>query len=277
MNSSASKYELNRATGFTLVETLVAMTILLVAFMLVFNLFHATLRYGSMVEKQVFASVIATRKLEEIRKWSGTHLTQGYNYDTDWSYYSGVSSPDTENPDYTVKVAVRNASLRSPSTAYEASNPSDQKGLGSSCRKVKVTVSWDPLNPSKSLSLTSLVKDPVRTLRASNPLVVTPKTSIAGSLVRDGEFSFSADIYDADNLPVKDALFMWYAYPMDGNGTVTQARNGSLAAIYNFVYAPDPVLGTIRKYTGGTCKVMVRAVYAGVEKTAYSDTITLAP
>ncbi len=41
--------------GMSLVETLMAMVLLVFAFMLVFTLFHASLRYGLHVQQRVFA------------------------------------------------------------------------------------------------------------------------------------------------------------------------------------------------------------------------------
>jgi Tfp pilus assembly protein PilV len=269
-----------RTEGFTLVETLVSMTVLIIAFLLVFNLFHASLRYGSDIEKQVFASVIATKKIEDIRKWSSTRAAGRYNFNSDWSAYSGVTGADHENPEYRVAVEVRDVSLESPSSALETAHAaSDRRRLTSSAKKVRVTVSWEARNATKTLSVVSFVKEPIRSLRASNPVVVTPLSVIPATVPRDGVVDFAADAYDTDDLVIDDVKFAWYVDPADGNGSVTPSHDGRTGVFANYVEVPNPSPppAATRLYTGGACRVKARIVYAGVEQWGTSSPINLAP
>jgi Tfp pilus assembly protein PilV len=278
--------------GLSIIETMIAMVVLVGAFMLVFTLFHASLRYTNRVEKRVFASIIAEKKLEEIRSWASKKAAVGYNYDSDWSTYSGACGPDPGNPEYIVSVTARNSSIDSPSRSFEAllALP-EKKRLHSAVKKVRVSVAWDPHDPAKSLSFTTLVKEPVRSFRnprftidnsrspATDPIVVSA-ASIPDPLPRDGTVSFTALAYDSENNVICDLFFLWYVQPITdpatgvaGNATITQAHNGSSATLVNKVILPGGAVG----YTGGKCLVKARAVYGGIEQWGSSEVINLAP
>jgi prepilin-type N-terminal cleavage/methylation domain-containing protein len=256
--------------GFTLVETMISLTILLVACLLVFNLFHASLRYSSRVESQVLASIIAGKIMEEVRSWAWTDPGTGYNFHSSWSTWSGVAGTDDEHPEYHVRVDVRDAVFRSPCSTLEAPHYVERILL-TSAKKVKVTVWWDENHPDRNVSTTTIIREPPKAFQAGT-VTVAPSSPIPNPLPMNSSVSFTAAARDSGGNIMNDIFFKWYVEPIDGNGTMTaEARDGSTATFTNKVLLPDGTWG----HTGGTCKVKARAVYRGIEKWGSSAVIHL--
>ncbi|MHC9539751.1 MAG: prepilin-type N-terminal cleavage/methylation domain-containing protein [Vulcanimicrobiota bacterium] len=269
-NSSLPTFQFH---GFTLIETLISMVVLTIAFMLVFTLFQGALRYSSWIETRNTATAVAERKIEEIRGWAWTKPGTSYNFDGTWSTYSSaVTAPDTEYPEFRVRCEARGVRLVSPSTSFEYSYPGEEKIIDSSAMKVKVTVSWDQSAQTKQISLVSLVREPPRGF--SSMQIVPIAAPHPSPLSKGASVQFTANAYEADGTTlIKDIFFLWYVNPATGNGTIEQDHTGSVATFYNKVRLYDGSTG----YTGGTCTVKVRTVYYGVEYWAESATITLEP
>lgn len=260
------------ANGFTLIETLISMVVLTIAFMLVFTLFQGALRYSSWIETRNTATAVAERKIEEIRGWAWTKPGTLYNFDSNWSIYSAVSAADSEYPEFTVRCDARGTSLFSPSKSFEESYSTQKKLIASSAMKVKVTVSWDQSAQTKQISLVSLVREPPRGF--SSMQIVPIAAPHPSPLSKGASVQFTANAYEADGTTLlKDIFFLWYVNPATGNGTIEQDHTGSVATFYNKVRLYDGSTG----YTGGACTVKARTVYYGVEYWAESATITLEP
>jgi Tfp pilus assembly protein PilV len=270
-------HDKNARRGFTLHETMVAIVILMIAFMLVFNLLHTSLRYGRRVESQIFASIIAEKKMEEIRDWATQKSGTQYNFESNWSYYSGSVQADSGFPEYKVSVSVRDALLLSPCDAVEAASPGSARRLSGSAKKVKVTVSWDSSDPTKGISILSLIREPPRTFAT---MTVASVSAIPNPLSRDASVQFSAKARDNNGNVINDMILVWYVEPMTGNGTVEQSSDGSTATFCNHIRMADGSWGHSPENPPGNnpkCKVKARAVYCGVEHWAESAEITLEP
>jgi hypothetical protein len=253
----------------TLIEVLVSMTILLMAFMILFNLFHACLRYNSRLENRVLASVIAGKTVEEIRNWAWTESSGLYNFDSDWHSYSGLCRADAEHPGYQVRVVVRDMESLSPCVTIEDGFP-EQRTLSSSLKKVKVTVSWDPLDSARQFDLYSVIREPPRTF---DRITIGAAIPLPPELAPNETAKFIASAWDTGGRELADLFFKWYVHPIDGNGTLTyESRDGKRATFCNKVMLPDGSWG----YSGGSCKVYAQARYRGVTKIEYSQEIRLA-
>jgi hypothetical protein len=229
------------------------MVILVIAFLLVFSLFQASIRYSNRIETQAMASLIAEKKIEEVRDWAKLKTGTAYNYDTEWSPYSGIVKADTDYPEYQVKVEVRGFLLTSPCASFETAYPGEEKKLYSSSKKVKVTVTCDPDHPDRQVSLTTLIREPRRTFSS---MTVTPVVStIPNPLPKDSTVDFMVTVKDANGNEIKDLFYRWYIEPYTnngalepGNGTITyQARHEGRSTFANKVRLPNGTWG----YTGG--------------------------
>ncbi len=263
--------------GMSLVETLMAMVLLVFAFMLVFTLFHASLRYGLHVQQRVFASTIAARKMDEIRRWAWTKAPTGWNFHSDWTDVSGVTAPDAEHAGFYTSVDALDATLDTPGSFFESGYPlAERRRLTASVQKVRIRVYWDapPLDERRSLLLVSLVREPPRAFREVDPIVITAAVSIPDPLPQDGTVSLSARAYDAENQQIPDVFFRWYVEPKTGQGTITSEDRDGKNAVFCNKYR---LITGAWTHTGGTCRVKVRAVCMGVEKWALTDIINLQP
>jgi len=265
----------SRVRGLSLVEAIIAIYLLLCAFMVVINLFHTAMRYGAGIDRPIYATVIAGRKLEEIRRWAWTPAAKGYNFHGDWSAVTVSSRPDDENPEYYVTVRTAASGLLSPCSSFESAYPeAERKSMDASAKKVKVTVSWSPGDASKAVSLVSVIREPSREFRSTSPIVVTPVGTVPSSVSQDGTVSFTVKAYDSQDVALEDLVFRWYVEPMTGNGTlVAQAHNGTTATFAHKVLMPNNVWG----HAPGQCKMKVRAVYRGVEQWGETPVMELAP
>lgn len=266
---------MRRPPAFTLVETVISLFILVVAFGLVATLFHTAMRYSSRVEKQTVAVTVARRKMVEIRRWAREVSGGIYNFDTDWSAWNGVTAADAEQPDMEVTTHVVEQELYSPSSGLEAPYPEERRRtLGTSAKKLRIQVAWNPTSPSNRLTLVTLIPDPGRAFRTSNPLVVQTEGALASPLPRDATATFTVQGFSTDDKPLADLFFKWYVEPMTGNGTITdEARDGSRVTFANKVRLPNGAW----TWTGGRCRLRVRAVYRGDERWADSPVMELAP
>ena len=70
-----NKYPSNKCPpkkGYTFLEVLIALTVLLAVCLVLFGMFHASLRYSANIKDESTAAVIAERSIEEIRAWAYT-------------------------------------------------------------------------------------------------------------------------------------------------------------------------------------------------------------
>ncbi|MEW6283748.1 MAG: hypothetical protein AB1758_34370 [Candidatus Eremiobacterota bacterium] len=251
--------------GATLAEAVLASFILLAGFLVLFNLFHAALRYGTWVEHQSLATLVAEKTLDELRAWSQDSSGGGFNYDGSWSTYDGVTFTDPDYPEFQVTVQVQPGTrpLDVPSSTLEAPHAPDLRRMPSAVIPVEVEVRWDPLDPTRNVRLVSYIGEPPRRFRATNPLVVTPVGGVPNPVPRDAPVGFQVRAFDAQDRELENTMFTWAVVPVGtgptgvpGNGTlVPGTRNGRSVTFQNRYQNPSGAW----IHTGGECVVRVQA------------------
>lgn len=248
--------------GLSLIETISAIFLLLLAMLLTFQLFHVGMQYFRRVEERTVALTLADQRLEEVRNWS---LTQN-----NWS-----GPPNGQNPaypGYQYQVILEDARLASPSLELDT-NFTQKRELTETAKKVTVRVSW-PRGQVETHSL--LVDRGNRGWDSSQPIRINISGGVPAVVTASTSISMTAKAYDASGAELKDMFFTWYVEPQppDGAlGTVTASRDGRSATFVNQAVQPDGSTGP----STGQCQVAVRAVYEGVEQWAYSPDFNLAP
>ena len=244
--------------GFSLVESVAATFILLTAILLTFQLFHSGMHYFRWVEEKNLATNIADQRLAQIRNWARNQ--------NNWSSYP--NGPDPDHPEYTLTVVMADRTTASPCLELDK-NFSDPREMTKTCKRVTVKVTWS----HGSVELHSLVSDrdnrgwsssaPIQ-IQGTIPLEVHPATPVP----------LSAKAYDASNNELKDLFFTWSVEPRDPDpalATVNPSRDGRSA---NFVNTSRRPYGT-QSASAGFCRVVVRAMYNGVERVGYTADIKL--
>lgn len=251
------------------------MYILVVAMLALVALMHSSLRTSSVVELRNRVRLAADRKLREIEHWAWSREAGMRNFDTnpeDWAGSWGRvgTFSDALDPDLSFTVRVAAVDLHSPSRSLETVAGASQRVISRAVRRVTVEVSA-PRGAARS-SLTTLIGEgPDREWAATESLRIETVGSFPNPLPPDEGATFRVRAYDRDGREIPGMLFRWYLRPLDGNGTVTQTRDGRQATFRNVYFRAN---GS-RTHTGGRCRLMVRAVLNGVERTAQTPAIAL--
>lgn len=249
--------------GLGLIETVVAIFVLIAAMMILFGLFHRSLGLVNRIERRQLAATIAQRKLEEIKAWS-RRRAGAYNFD-DWSLYAGASGPDPLNPGFVTTVEVVDHPIYSASTSFE-SIESEPKNLDESTKKVKVTVSYE----GGTLSLVTLICDPPREVKTPGPIAVSVVGPNTSPLPPGATISFTAELLDANGAPIRDVFFAWELDSSNGDGQWWSNRAGSLATFKN-----ETSGDTGPEYLGGSIRMVAICLYRGTEYVGFGPDITL--
>ena len=247
---------MNRAVS--LLETVIAMFVLIGAVLVIVSLFHSSLRYSTMVESRQLATVVAEKKLAQIRAWSRQPTPGGFNYDTIDTYPKGPA-PDPDYPAFTVTTEVKDQLQASPCTTAESLHGARARFMRQSVKLVRVTVSWHARDPSKRVRLTSWVAEPPRgpctlVLSPASPPVPVPRHDPPNSL---GAVTFTVKAVDRNNRTIDDVFFNWSWKPGTGKGTLAVNNRSGTSATFTNRISKDPF------WTGGECTAAVRAVYCG--------------
>ncbi|MCA9781601.1 MAG: hypothetical protein KC800_33010 [Candidatus Eremiobacteraeota bacterium] len=242
--------------AFSLLETLIAIFLIVMALLVVTRLMHQSLQRGTAVERRLTATLFAQDKLEEIRAWA---LDPG-NFHGDWSSWDGATFTHPDFPDYQVRTSLSEQPLSTPSRLLEEVYPPDrQRILNEACKGVTVECWWSD-DQRDRIELNTLVGAPSDTFRLPNSIEITPS---AQTLAKDSSASFTAKAFDSGGREIKGLTFSWFIVPKSGTGTlVGQSRDGRTAEIGHWLYALD---GTSHTFAPGLCEFAVRARFNGVE------------
>lgn len=248
----------NRASGTSLLETIIAFFLLTAASVVVISLYHTALRRTTAVQTSATARLIAEKNLSSLR----ARLTE--------SDYSSLSPSDlqstfsdVDSPQFTVTVEAEWADLTNPSSALAVGLAADQlHTLDRSCMKVQVTVSWD--NGRKSYRLLSLVEEPSTELQS---LRIVGDLS---PLSPNGQRELRAEGVDSNGDVITNLRYIWWLEPITGNGTLTSLNGGRV----NLEHKTRGYDGT--EFTqAGTVRLVVQAKYRGRLVTETSGEIVL--
>lgn len=246
------------ARGLSLLETLIALFIIVVALLMMTQLMHTSLRRGNASEQRLRAALCAQETLEEIRLWAANPD----NFESTWSTYDNQTLIDPIFPEMQIRTTVADRVVATPSKLLEDDFPiAEQRLLEEACKRVTVECRWGN-GPKDALELVTLVSAPPRAFRTTDPIEITPT---AGSLEKDESASFTARAFDDRGQEIKGITFHWYILPKTGNATlVAQTRDGRESTIGHWLLALD---GVTRVYATGQCDLVVRARYNGITET----------
>ncbi|MBT9587615.1 hypothetical protein IV102_30010 [bacterium] len=266
--------------GLSLLEAVFALFVLLSAFLVVINLFHSGLGHSARLEKQQMAALVADRYLEQMRLWSETRTGTTYNYETLAAVYGARSESIQDYTEFAVSTQVSPITLGSACSHFEMPTPplplvnaTTNFPMGSrqlpasngSAQSVHLTITWD--NNSHRIDLQTYLCRPIPNPRALNPIVITPQAATpyvvgSGALLPHGDtgagLNLTATAFDIDGQAIPDVFFEWDVLALQGNGTMVQSRDGSLANVTNLVQ-----LNGSPHFTGGNISVVVGATIHG--------------
>ena len=89
---------LRKRRGLSLIETTLAMFLLVAEVLVLMGMFHQGLRNQTRMIMRTRAVSVMERTMSEIRAWAQTPA----NYSSGWTPYKNVSRRDTQDPEFTV-------------------------------------------------------------------------------------------------------------------------------------------------------------------------------
>lgn len=245
--------------GFSIIESVYASFILLVAFLLTFQLFHAGLHYFRWTEEKTTALSLADKRMAQVRNWARSQ--------NNWSGFPTGSDP--AHPDFQITTTLSDYTLASPCKEID-SNYGQRRELTQTCKLVTVTTTWH----RGKVDLFSLIADRGdRGWDGANPIQIGG--AIPGVLTASASAHLTATA-NGPSGPLPDVTFNWFVEPVAPNpatATISPMRDGRSADLTNLTRFSSGGSGP----STGHCRVAVRAVYHGQERWGYTPTITLAP
>lgn len=245
-----------REYGMSIIETVFAMAILIAGFSLFLSLFTFSLRSLSKGEERTKAVALADRELARLQS-----LGQAGNF----SGLIGEHGRTFSSDGFEVELQVFDRDLYSPSTSWEQPHiaTGDPRHLNPTTVTAIATVS----NTAAKVEQARLISRPRRNLRTS-PAPLTVDGTVPNPLAARASVHFDAHLYalDGSELPV---TFAFYTVPISGNGTIVMDHNGRGATFINEVTDSSGAVSV----TGGSCQVLVKAIYYGEE--VWGPTITI--
>lgn len=251
-----------RPRALTLLETLLALGILLTGLVGVLSLFQAGLSHSRRSEQRMGVTYtgreLLRQRLHQLRDPAAYFaLAPGTG---PWQTVAGHSGLE-------MRWRVTLQELYSPGRALEqAFSPGDQKVLSNSARRLELQLRQG----GESVSLLATAAEPLRSFAAAQPIVL--QMTGPNPVAKDGTLEFTARCQAADGRDLDDLMLAWSVVPVDGVGTLeTVARDGRRATFRNQTRRKN---GAIR-HSGGSCYVVAQASYAGQVREVRSPLIQL--
>lgn len=251
--------------GFSLLETLIAVFILICAFCVFAALQNFSLVQSARAERRTVAARLARNRLEALRAWAN----QGTNFDT--GNWAALANPVDEAgfPGFQTSVHDLAGAIYSPSTSL--ADPADPLDLSPAVRRVRVQVAYG----SEKLDVISQVGAPrgvpYTPLDQAIQVVV-----VNNSPVPVGQaLNLTARARDENLAPLMGMVYKWGVLPGTGTGTVVKTNaSGSQAQFINEIRTPAGVLPNPAPGPR-SCRVIATAYYAGKELKGTSAVITV--
>lgn len=125
--------------AFSLLETLIAIFIIVMALLIMTQLMHTALQRGAVVEERLVGALCAQEKLEEIRAWA----TEPANFHSDWATYDNVVVQHPKYPAIQTRTTLSEQPISTPTRLLEnAYVPAEQRVLRDACKGVTVECWW---------------------------------------------------------------------------------------------------------------------------------------
>lgn len=258
---------MTRRSGLSLLETVIALFLLVAEVLVLLGAFHQGVRHQARTTMQAQAVGVVQRTMSEVRAWARVPA----NFDSNWAVYNGATRQDAG---FTVQIECAPAGLALASPCNSLENPwtSRAKVMRRSVVPVKVTATWDPSDSRANVSVTSYIGEPPR---AANPVLLITQTGGPSSPVpQNGVMAFKVDARDASGNALQDLQFRWYVKPFTGNASVLDGgpRDGTTAEVkHAYIY------NGITLHVAGTIQVECRTTYHGRELRGVTPPIMLAP
>lgn len=251
--------------GVSLLETVIALFILLGVLTFTLELYSRSLQSQAKVEKNERAAFFADNVLSQLRHWA----RDSANFRSDpWTRFTNYTEP--EFPGFSAQVRTRWAPVLTPCTSQESPRPADrQRWLRETVKTATAEIFYEgePL-----FEVTTLVNEPKRVPATTDPVVVEAVGGAPAQLDPDAEQRYTAKLVDDSGREIEDVMFSWSVQPLSGNAFIAQsARDGSWGELVNAY----PIPPAQRVYTGGACQAIATVRYAGVEYRGLSPQIGL--
>lgn len=252
----------SRSAGLSLLETLIALFILLSAFTIILSLFLRSTDHQVNVQTKVFSVAFAETLLDDIKVWAADYD----NFSGDWTSWSSVTLP--EYPGYEAKVEVIKPRVPDPCTLLESDKPvADRTIMTESFRDITLVVFHEDV---EQLSLQTRLAEPAREIKE----VKIESRSGGTSLAPFAEAELEAMLLDTNDKVVSDVVFRWTVDSVTGNGSVSpQASDSSIGIVKNAYIGMDG----LTRIVPGTCRVSASARYRGREYTGSFEFMELTP
>ncbi len=258
--------QVNLRRGYSLLEVVMALFLLAVAALLVFNLFHVALQRSRGTQVQNTARLLVEQRWAELRAWA---RSGGYTDPASLSAIDGEVSRPSEYPEFELRVSARPYQLVSPSKELERDTPvADLKSIDEAVALVEVTAQWSGSRGSGTLSQTGLLPRAPQVLERI-------EVNLLGSnpLNRNATLPLEALAIDTDGAPILGASFGWWVASLGGDATITPRSKTSLA---DLVHRVGYLNGT-SEFKDGKCRVGVSTRFGGRVMTDDSTVVDLVP
>lgn len=255
-----------RRRGVSLLETVIALFILLGVLTFTLELYARSLREQTKIERNERAAFFTDNVLSRLRHWARDPV----HFDSDpWADFSNYSDPAF--PGFSARVRTRWSATMTPCTAQESERPSArQRQLNKTLKTATIEIFFEG---ETLLEVSTLFNEPQRPLAADATVVVRRVSTTTGLLAADETLRHSAQLIDDNGRQIEDVAFSWSIQPLTGNAHISQqARDGSWGELTNAY----PIPPSQRVYTGGECQAIASARYAGVEYRGLSEPVRLA-
>lgn len=240
----------------SLLETVIALAILVAGFTIFLRLFTFSLRNLSKGDARTKAVVIADRELARLQAIGQTGA---------FPTLLTENGRSLQVEDFQVDIEVFDRNLYTPSSSWE--QPYIALGTPRHLDPTAVTAIVRVHGNSARVEQARIISRPRQRLRTSSP-PLTMNGAVPNPLPARASVHFDAHLFAAsgDELPV---TFNFYVIPGTGSGTITDDHNGKGAIFVN--ERTDSSGNTV--VTGGSCQVRARAEYYGEE--IWGPTVTI--
>lgn len=247
--------------ALTLLETMLALGILLSGLVGIFALLQAGLMHSRRSQQELELSLLARRLLDE-------RLEQLRDASAYQALSPGLGSWTQAEGGVEVRWRVLAHNLYSPGSALEGAFPlGDQRVLPGSVKRLELELRTG----ASRLRWWASVPEPLRTWSISQPLVLTLTTGVV-PVPKDGELEFRVRCQGNEGRDLEGVMVSWSVIPVTGVGTLVRvARDGSWATFKNVTRRKN---GSPR-HSGGVCYVEAQARYAGELRSVRSAPIGL--
>lgn len=268
-----------RRRGLSLAETIMAIFLFVAGGLVCFELALSACRDGARVEEVTQAGIVGESVLDGIRNWA----YYPDNYLTNWSIYDDKDIPWEGGYRVHTYLAATQRSPISPCSALQIGYP--QRALTDSSRVVRVKISWRNGAPGDTLSLTAVINEPARNVRATTPVVITRMPPLVDPVAVNTTTRFQAELFDTSDRVIEGVNWDWRVVSNwdggdGGMGTLaeipTQALRGQVDLLHHY-YRGDPSAPSAPHKLPGSVVMRATCTYDGLNYSLDSAPVTLGP